>query len=78
MEHKTDKELPQIITAKDTAKYLGISNNKLYALLKCRDFPSVKIGCRYYVLKDKLAEWLERKSHDRKDTIELFFTGRGH
>ena len=76
MEHNIDKKLPQMITAKDTAKYLGISNNKLYALLKCRDFPSVKIGSRYYVIQDKLADWLEKKSHERKDISYLFTNTR--
>lgn len=68
--------LPKLLKAKEVGKYLGISNNKLYALLKCRTFPSIKIGSRYYINVKSLEEWLERKSHERKDGGELFVSGR--
>ena len=37
----------------------SIGINKLYALVREDGFPSVKIGGRYYVLADKVNEWLE-------------------
>lgn len=41
-----------------------IGDNKLYALVKEPGFPSIKIGKRYYVLADKVNEWLEKQAGD--------------
>lgn len=56
MAANTTRNLPNLLKAKEVGEYLGISNSKLYGLMKSRSFPSVKIGSRYYVdEKRKLA-----------------------
>lgn len=44
-------------------KNIPISMNKVYTLVKTPGFPSVRIGSRYYVMADKVDEWLEKQSH---------------
>lgn len=43
---------------------IGIST--IYGLVKEKDFPSVKIGGRFYVIEDKVQEWLTSRSGKRK------------
>ncbi len=38
----------------------------IYKLVKEKDFPSVKIGGRFYVIENKIAEWLQSLSGKRK------------
>ena len=59
-------ELPKMITPKELMTYLSCSRDTAYALCKRRDFPSVKIGKKFFILVDKLPEWLELESHKVK------------
>ncbi len=36
-----------------------IGMNMIYKLVKDKDFPSVKIGGRFYVIEDQVQEWLK-------------------
>ena len=36
---------------------LGVGRNEIYNLFKNKDFPSFKIGSKYYINKEKLQEW---------------------
>ena len=56
--------------AEQMTKNISIGTNKVYAMVKEPGFPSVKIGGRYYVLIDKVNEWLEHKAHCEKDSFE--------
>lgn len=51
--------------AEQMTKNVSIGTNKIYAMVKEPEFPSVKIGGRYYVLADKIDEWLEEQSHKK-------------
>ena len=42
--------------------YLHINNQKAHEIVKQRSFPSFKIGSRYFVIKDKLPEWMDKQS----------------
>ena len=44
-----------------------IGIHKVYALIKKKDFPSVRIGNRFYVLRDEVAEWLKKQTGMRKN-----------
>ena len=65
MAANTTRNLPRMLKAKEVGEYLGISNNKLYGLMKSRSFPSVKIGGRYYVDESMLREWIVQKSKEK-------------
>ena len=55
--YKRDKT--KLITCKEAAKLYPIGEQKFRELCrtKNRNFPSIKIGCRYYIVKEKLDEW---------------------
>ena len=38
----------------------------IYKLVKEKDFPSVKIGGRFFVIEDKVSEWLQSLTGKRK------------
>ncbi len=61
MEHIQD-----LISVQDFAKQMkasvGIGETKVYAMVKEPGFPSVKLGGRYYVLIDKVNDWLEKQA----------------
>lgn len=65
MAANTTRNLPNLLKAKEVGEYLGISNSKLYGLMKSRSFSSVKIGSRYYVDENMLREWLVKKSREK-------------
>ena len=56
--------------AEQMTKNVSIGTNKIYAMVKEPGFPSVRIGGRYYVLIDKVNEWLEQKAQCGKDIFE--------
>ena len=43
---------------------IGLST--IYKLVKQKDFPSVKIGGRFFVIEDKVSEWLQSLTGKRK------------
>ena len=55
-------QLPLFLTAEMTAKLLGISLSSAYELMHEEVFPSVRIGSRYVVPKDKFQQWVERQT----------------
>lgn len=63
----TDKELPRLISPKELKEYLGCNDRTLYNLLQSEDFPSFRIGRRYYIIYEEFLAWLKEKQHsDRK------------
>ena len=53
--------------AEQMTKNVAIGANKIYAMVKEPGFPSVKIGGRYYVLIDRVNDWLDNKAGRRTD-----------
>ncbi len=52
------EELPVTLNAQDVATVLGISRANAYCLMHSRGFPTLQIGKRMVVPKDKLIEWI--------------------
>ena len=52
-------ELPVILNAVQLSQALGISKAGAYNLLNSDGFPTVHIGTRLVVAKDKLVSWLD-------------------
>ena len=48
--------------AEQMTKHVPFGSNKIYAMVREPGFPALKIGGRYYVLIDKVNEWLEKKA----------------
>ena len=60
--YKSYDELPLILNAETIKNVLGISISSAYELMHEKDFPSIKIGSRIIVPKDKFREWIDKKS----------------
>ena len=54
-------QLPLALSADDVAQVLGISRENAYNLMHSKGFPTIKIGKRMTVPKDKLIEWIDRQ-----------------
>ena len=54
--------IPAILNANELAQFLGISRAGAYQLLHMESFPTLKIGKRLLVPRDKLMAWIDRHS----------------
>ena len=55
-------QLPLALCADDVAAVLGISRANAYTLMHSKGFPTIQIGKRMVVPKNKLIEWMERQT----------------
>ena len=60
--YKSYDELPMMLNVETIKNVLGISLTSAYELMHEKDFPSIKIGSRIIVPKDKFREWIDKKS----------------
>ena len=54
------EQLPLALSAEDVAQVLGISRANAYTLMHSKGFPTIKIGKRMTVPKDKLIKWIDK------------------
>ena len=54
-------QLPLALCAEDVAQVLGISRANAYTLMHSKGFPTIRIGKRMTVPKDKLIEWIDQQ-----------------
>ena len=57
--YKKYDELPLMLNVVQVAAVLGISRAGAYELVHSVGFPTLKIGSRIVVPKDKLREWID-------------------
>ncbi len=55
-------QLPITLCAEEVAKVLGISRAGAYTLMHAQGFPTIQIGKRMVVPKDKLLAWMEAQA----------------
>ena len=55
------EQLPLFLTAEDLAKLLNISRGGAYSLMHSGGFPTMRIGKKMMVSKDKLMEWIAKQ-----------------
>ncbi len=60
--YKSYDELPLFLNAETVAKLLGISPSSGYELMHEKGFPSLRIGSRLIVPKEKFREWVEENA----------------
>lgn len=51
-------ENKEILKTEDLKELLGVGNNTVYTLMHSKGFPSIKIGGRYFVLKEDFLDWV--------------------
>ena len=54
-------QLPITLCAEEVAQVLGISRAGAYTLMRSEGFPTIRIGKRIVVPKDKLLAWMEEQ-----------------
>ena len=52
-------QLPLSLNANDIAAVLGISRANAYTLMRSKGFPTIFIGKRMIVPRDKFIEWMD-------------------
>ena len=60
--YKNYDELPLFLNAATVAKVLGIAPSRSYELMHEKGFPSLRIGSRLIVPKEKFRAWVEEKT----------------
>ncbi len=60
--YKSFDDLPLMLSVPDLASVLGISRAGAYELVKEKGFPSLTIGSRILIPRDKLIAWIDAKS----------------
>lgn len=64
IEYHNYDELPLMLCAKEIAALLRISTATVYCIFSAIDFPTITIGSRKLVKKEKLFAWLEKHEND--------------
>ena len=60
--YKNYDDLPLFLNAAMVARVLGVAPSSAYELMHEEVFPSVRIGSRFVVPKDKFRQWVELQS----------------
>lgn len=58
--YKTYDELPLFLNAATVSSVLGVSPASAYELMHEKDFPTLSVGSRMVVPKEKFIEWVEQ------------------
>ena len=53
-------ELPLFLNAAMVAQVLGVAPSSAYELMHEKDFPTLRVGSRMVVQKEKFIEWVEQ------------------
>ena len=67
--YKSYDELPLMLSVPEVAAVLGISRAGAYELVKCKDFPALKIGSRIVVPKEKFIAWVDEKTSETANRL---------
>ena len=62
--YKTYDELPLFLNAATVSSVLGVSPASAYELVHEKDFPTLRVGSRMVVPKEKFIEWVEQHTKD--------------
>lgn len=54
-------QLPMSLCADDVAAVLNISRSNAYKLMNSQDFPTIRIGKRKIVPRDRFIEWINQQ-----------------
>ena len=58
--YKSYEELPLFLNARTVAQVLGVSASSSYELMHQQNFPTLKIGNRIVVPKERFVQWVEQ------------------
>ena len=55
-------DLPYTLNADQVASVLGIARSSAYTLMHSEGFPTIRIGKRMLVTRERFAEWLDKQA----------------
>jgi excisionase family DNA binding protein len=58
-----------IMTVHDVAKYLRLSETKVYRIARAGTLPAIRIGKTWRFKKELIDEWFRREAGQKSDTI---------
>lgn len=61
---ETKKEETLVYTVKELARVLKISKSGAYQLVRCKNFPKIKINKRILIPVKELKIWLEKRCNE--------------
>ena len=61
---RSTEEIPLYLDANDIVRILGISKTNVYYMFRANGFPTISIGKRKFVRKEKLLSWLETQENN--------------
>ena len=64
--HKSYDDLPLFLNAKLVAQVLGVSISTAYEVMHEPGFPTLRVGSRMVVPKEKFIRWVEEQSGGAK------------
>lgn len=72
--YHTYEEIPLFLDAKAIVQVLGVSRTTAYAMLSDDAFPTITVGSKKLVRKEKLFEWLQAHETDVSQAQESIYT----
>ena len=63
--YTTYERPPLMLLVPEIAAVLGISRAVAYELARSKDFPSLRIGTRIVVPKDRFIDWINRRVEEK-------------
>ena len=67
--YKSFEELPLMLTVHDVADVLGIGLAHAYEVAHRRDFPTITLGTRIIVPRDKFMEWIDEQAAKKSEIL---------
>lgn len=64
--YKNYDELPLFLNAELVGKVLGVSSTTAYEVMHREDFPSMRVGNRLIVPKEKFREWVNSQTERKR------------
>ena len=61
------EQLPLLLSVKQLADVLGVSDSSVYELIREEDFPSLRIGKRIVVPKEELRKWISAHTKEVRE-----------
>ena len=63
--YTTYEQMPLMLSVPEIAAVLGISRAAAYELARSKDFPSLRIGTRIVVPKDRFIDWINGRVEEK-------------
>lgn len=67
--YKSFEELPLMLTVQDMADVLGIGLAHAYEVSHRKDFPTIPLGSRSIVPRDRFMEWINQQAEKKSEIL---------